>query len=570
MRLHSPQFEKRLRRGVRREVKRSSELKRELRKASRLRKKYQLALLIRPLISAGLGIAVWQMLGRTGHPAAALALINLWAFVFVFIHAQRLLNSLYRSRDIGILVLLPVSEKVIFRWELQKAFRGALWSFLDFLSGYIAVAGVLDFSVGQWCAVVPIAAATWLETIALAALAVAYAPRLPYQLAMSSAWAILFLVYMARPLIGNAVIELIDACAPSLNFLLPTGWPVSLFQALLPGSHFFFLAFALPLGLTILSLRRSLSRLAAKYSYGEPIHQEMPDLLPEGVDVGAQQAAESDPSRPLRIGPTAIEEIVLTRQFLAAPTWPQSGRLEKALWSRLNLREQALTEFIFPYGAVLSVPWRKVFRNLGIACLAGFSVGTINLAGRNWIMGAGLFVTICQALAQFLANGRAFQLIHYSGVNIPLYAGFGVGFRELANVLLKCSLVQVPWLLSFATFCGMLISYLMAGSIQDGALLGFKSGGLLLASRFLFIIFAFSSGTNDTSTARFRSFLLILIVIVCALCFVGLAVGSLFMPNQSLGWLFWALAALDAYVFFRLYGWFYDSGAFDLMSIPRN
>jgi hypothetical protein len=61
-----------------------------------------------------------------------------------------------------------------------------------------------------------------------------------------------------------------------------------------------------------------------------------------------------------------------------------------------------------------------------------------------WILAGGLFVTFCQALAQVVTTGRAFQLIRCSGVNIPLYAGYAIGFRELARFLFKYSMVQFP------------------------------------------------------------------------------------------------------------------------------
>src|SRR5262249_34343253 len=151
------------------------------------------------------------------------------------------------------------------------------------------------------------------------------------------------------------------------------------------------------------------------------------------------------------VGETAIEEIVLARQFLVAPQWQQRGWCEETLWRWLTAREKQLADFAFPNGCLLSAPWKKIFRNLSIVVLAALLIGLGSPALKVWILGLGLFVTISQAIAQMLLTGRAFQPMHFSGVNIPLYTGYGVGFRELANLLFKCSIVQIPLLIPFST-----------------------------------------------------------------------------------------------------------------------
>jgi hypothetical protein len=525
-------------------------------------------LLVRPAISFGFAIVVWRMLEQTGHAASALALMSLWAFVFVFIQAQRLVSCLYASNDLAALALLPVTAQTIFRWELQKALRGALWSLLDLLGGYTAIALYSHFPAAKWAAVILIALVAWVEVLALAALCVAYLPRLPYQLTSSLLFVILFGLFLARDLVGSVVIALVDRGAPSLNLLLPTGWPASLFQVLLPDGHWLVLLLLVPIGATLGTLRSSRKRLQALYQFGETILQEGPDLVPEAMAEGSP-AAGTYQDKPMRCGPTAIEEIVQSRQFLAAPSWHQRGWFEGVLWRWLTARERALTEFVFPNGLKIAGPWRKVFRNLAVTWLAAVVAGFISPTGEYWILGGGLFVTVCQALAQVLATGSAFQMVGSSGVNIPLYAGYPIGFRELAQLLFKCSLVQFPSLMLFAITSSVLVFYLVKAPVTDGVIFGIKLAGLLLVSRFIFVACAFSSGTNDTSRIRVRSVVLLLFVVVCGLAFVALGGASLFVPSQAIAWLLWGLAALDAYAFFRGYGWFYHGNRFDLMSLPR-
>ena len=112
--------------------------------------------------------------------------------------------------------------------------------------------------------------------------------------------------------------------------------------------------------------------------------------------------------------------------------------------------------------------------------MAAVTAGFISPTGKYWVLGVGLFVTVCQALAQLLATGRAFHLVKCSGVNIPLYAGYAIGFRELARLLFKCSLVQLPLLIPFAVVSSILVFFLAGSSITAGALFGLKAGGLLL------------------------------------------------------------------------------------------
>src|ERR1039458_2506477 len=89
---------------------------------------------------------------------------------------------------------------------------------------------------------------------------------------------------MARDVVGNAVIALIDRAAPNLNLLLPTGWPTLLFQFLLPEGQWLFLLLLVPLGAALGTLKHSLRRLQTLYDFGATLLQEAPDLV-----VGSRQ-----------------------------------------------------------------------------------------------------------------------------------------------------------------------------------------------------------------------------------------------------------------------------------------
>src|SRR5262249_15068890 len=158
----------------------------------------------------------------------------------------------------------------------------------------------LQFSVPKWLVVVPIAAATWVVMVALAALCMRYMPRLPYQLVSLLLFALGVGVFLARNAIGRAVVEAIDHSAPSLNLLLPTGWVPSLFRLFLPDPHWSSLVLLFPIAGLLWLARGALLSLRSNYLSTEPIMPEQPDLLP-GEPVEAPAQGQIDPEKPLRV-----------------------------------------------------------------------------------------------------------------------------------------------------------------------------------------------------------------------------------------------------------------------------
>lgn len=569
MKLHSPHFQKGLRRGVRKSIRRSCELKREYKASRKLRKQISSGPVIRLAFAAALTAVVWVVANKSGHIASALAIVTLWMFASVFVQAQRLLSCLYGSADLSALVFLPVREEVVFRWELQKFVRGSLWSLIDVTGAYTALAVFSGFSVVKWFAVIPLAILAWLELLALAALCIRYLPRLPYQLISNGLTVTAFVLFITWKHVGVDMMVLIDRNAPGVNLVLPTGWPALLFQYPLSVENWLLLGVAAPIGAVIWTLRRSLRQLRAGYQFMEPVLPDVPDLMHGDVD-GVSTTNKWDNREPVHVGQTEIEEIIRSRRFLERPSRAERGRVENLLWQLLSQREKSVSEFVFPNGLNIIAPWRKVFRNLVVTCVLAFAVGYFAPALRIWILGFGMFVTVCQVLAQGLATGTGFRTIAYSGVSIPLYIGYAIGFRELARLLFKYSLVQFPLVAIFTTVWGTILSLIANLPLSVCIVLGIKVSGLILFSRFLFVTFAFSSCTNDTSQFRFRSAAIFLIVIVSCLTFLALGGAGLFVPRQGIAWLFWGSSALVAYGFLRAYGWFYHANAFDLMRIdPR-
>jgi len=259
MKLHSPQFLRQLRRGVKKAIRESRELKKEYRQAKKFRKNINSTWFLRGVLSIAFGGGVFGITAVTGHPVTGLAVITLWTFWWIFIHAQSLWVLLHEHPDIPTLRLLPVSEATIFRWELQKFLRKAFMSLLDLVAGFGALGLFLKLSVVQWLAVPPIALLSWLTLMALTALCLLHVPRKVYRCVAGSLFFFGFIMLVANQVVGKAVLKLLDLTAPDLNLLLPTGWAVSLFQLLLPEDRWSILLVLVPITFIIWSLKYSLN-----------------------------------------------------------------------------------------------------------------------------------------------------------------------------------------------------------------------------------------------------------------------------------------------------------------------
>jgi hypothetical protein len=571
LKLHSPSFERDLRRCVKKAVRESPELKKEYRQAKKaIQKHIRINWILRPVLSLVLGYAVWFMAGATRHSSAALAPITLWSVCLWSILTRNLLLFIFRAGDLQALTLLPISDSAMFRWELQKAFRKfAFPVLLDLLAGFGALGLYFHFANFQWIAIALLAALSWAMLLALSAFSAARLPTLRYPVITSSLVILGYVLLFTVKLQNHVVLDLIDGAAPTFNLLLPTGWCPSLFELLLTGRTWLVASLMIPIGLVMWTTKDSLKLLQSKMVFREYPAPDAPDQIPGESPAGAIPSDGDAQGQPLRAGITHVEEIVQSRQFLLQVPWAQRGWFENLLWKWLDPRERTLADFVFPTGFSITKPWIGIARNFLLAVVLGFAAGSASSSIRNWIFGIGLFVTFSQALAQILANGAAFRGMACGGVIIPIYAAYPIEFRKLSSLLFKCSLIQLPMLVPFAMAWAALIAQFAVANFAIGLLPGFKAGFLLLACRFIFVALAFSNGTNDTAAFRIRAIALIVAFMGLGALFLGLAGTGLFLPRQGVAWLLWALALVDAYALFRVYGWFYHANRFDLMKVPR-
>jgi len=321
------------------------------------------------------------------------------------------------------------------------------------------------------------------------------------------------------------------------------------------------------MGLVLVTLKSSLARLRTNYDFSESALPEPPDLMPEAeLESPPREAREVFPRR---VGPTEIEEIVMSRQFLAQSRW-QGGWFERVLWRWLNARERNLVEMVFPDGLALTKPWLRLFRTLLIGTLATLVAVKFTPALKAWVLGGTLFITGCKAMALLLGVGIVFRPVPCGGVNIPFHAGFPVGFRELTRLLSKYSAVQLPAMILFAGIAGALVASILAETRWTaGLVMGIKVALLMFALRYAAAVFSVSSVSNDTGRFRMAAIVLVVGMVGAAGAFLVLAGVGLVFPHAGLAWLSVLLACFICYASFRLYAWLYDANRFDLMNLPR-
>ena len=121
MKLHSPLLERRLRKATRQAIRASSSLRREARQRRRARAGGTSigGGLLRLMASA---LLVGVMAVGTVHDVSfnyKLAIVALWGAVTIAFQAGGLTSHLYGGAAISPLILLPVSDQFIFRWQTQ-------------------------------------------------------------------------------------------------------------------------------------------------------------------------------------------------------------------------------------------------------------------------------------------------------------------------------------------------------------------------------------------------------------------------------------------------------------------
>jgi len=564
MKLHSSQFEKDLKRLVKQTIRSSPELKREHRRVKRYRKQLNSIWLWRLAISLLLGFCVWNIQLSTGHLTTALAGIGIFLLAALCFRISSLWTKLYSSTDQFVLMQLPLTTGTVFRWQLKKYFLESLFLAVDLVVMLAALAWQNDFTIWKWLCIPLFIAVAWFNVIGLAAFCALRLPRTPFQIISVGLIAMGVVLFFGRSVVGPLALRLLDGNAWEINHLLPTSWALAPFELLNEPHHWWELFAWLPVAFVIGNLKSCLRLLRERM-----IYQEV--MLPMASDQVPGEEFESGPitETPKQLGPTEIEGIIESGLFLKKPGHPLRWILEQKLWNWLNPRERALAEFIHPSGLFLSATWKRIYITLLITILLVGLTGLFSSLMQLSSLGLGAFIVFCMAIASIANHGRTFTTSWVSGVNVPMYASYGIGFSELARFFFKYAVVQIPLLIGVFVILGGVSAWCLKQPVELGLIFGFKTAGLIFASRFILVVFAFSSGTNDTTQFRLSAIVLVMSIVVLGIGFLGLGAAGLFVPMLMPSFLLWGGALIDAWMFFWVYGLFYRHCRFDLMSIPK-
>ena len=326
---------------------------------------------------------------------------------------------------------------------------------------------------------------------------------------------------------GPAVLHFMDTIAPTLNMILPTGWVPSLFQLFLPDGAWMVFGLMIPIILVIWTIKNSLGRLRNRLKFREYLIPEASDQIPGGQSDSVE--VKDGTSQPSRIGITAIEEIIQSRQFLLQEQ--SQGWLEKRLCEWLNPRERSVAEFAFPKGFHITKRWGKILRNFVLMVLIGFGLGTVNPTLEIWPFGFGLFMTFFQCFEPAVGKWRGFSSHVNQWRQDSNVCGISNYLSGVVEDTFKLAIIQLPMFIVYAMGCAIVITHLTTTPIVFGLIIGFKAGILFFASRFITMALAFSACTNDSTRFRIRNIALVLIFIGGACLFMLLGGAGLFVPD---------------------------------------
>lgn len=566
MKLHSPAFEKKLRRGVKAATRHERTWFKDFREFYRYHIRPKSGRWFRPLIPLLLALFIARTFKLGGNVDLVLLVFNLWILATTLFFAQTLVNFPKQSWDIVALSLMPVSDAVGFRWEWDKQIKQSTFLIWDLSIGFIVAGRLLHLSRFEWMGLIVLLPFLWMYSIALGTLAAAYFPKFPYGGISACFFPIAYLSPMFIKNFSPSLISSLNHSALTLNLLLPTGWPLSLIHLLRFDPQWPTAILILPTLVVFWLMKDTTLLLKERCQYTEHLRDEASDIIPHEMDDDLDEPNDSEPTLQQSVGETAIEEGIRSGQFLIQKEWNED-KPQRLLWKWFTPHEKNLAEFAYPNGLPITKSWIMIFKFFLITIVAGLLISKVYLPMGMWCFGIGLFIVYVQVGNQFFGVGNAFRVIPNGGINIPIYAAYPITYRNLSRMFIKCSLIQMPFLIIPVMGSALLYSFIFSLPWGYSLSLGLKAMLMFGTLRWVILVFKFSASTNDSLGFHFRIFALI----GTFLLFAFLVIGSVILQAEYdlISWACTLLACVTGYGFFRLYGWFYHSNRFDLMREPR-
>jgi len=559
VKLHSPAFEQVLKRGVREAIRTEPALKKEYRRTKSRRRPLWIAWISRLACSCVLAAVVAGVQKQTGHSETALVMITLWTLIATAFLSTLLSPVRLQGSEVNALRHLPVSDDTIYAYRRDNILAWHAFVFLDLLAGLGVLARLLALAWPAWLGLPVIAALAWIFNVTLAIFLAARVPR------FRTGWvgfAVLFLLIiwlLSSNFVKHQMLAALDFAAPTLNLLLPTGWPLDFFHWLDREIGWLPLTGLIPIAYIIWDYRACDRIVSARYPYQEAAAGNEPP-----VQIPPSMAEETANGR--SPGVTAIEEGILSRACLELPAW-NGDWAQRMLWRWFTPSQQILAQLIFPQPLAMVRPWKRIFLHVLIAAVVLQVARTVMPFFVPAVAIFALAIPLLEVVTQSWPAGSAFRTINTFGIRISLLAPYPVSFQALSGLLLKCTFFQLPAVAVIAV--GLSLAYSLSLDLLPlpAILLGLKATLVALAARLAMLVFQFSSMSNDTSRSWSRILIALAICVIEIAVGVTLAGGALKAPNQTLAWLSAFALVATQYGFLRFYGWLWNRGSIDLMSL---
>jgi hypothetical protein len=583
MKLHWPPLERTVRRRVRQAKRESPALRRECRRQRRRRIEITST-------HVRLGLTLW-LLGvmhvlRGDNPTEnMLTVLTVWGVVAVIVRAAALHGLLHTDHVLGSFAGLPTSDALVFRWQWQRWARRAVWTWLDFVAGYVVVFGFQDLGLGGWLRLGIAASAQWLM-IGVAAMAlVRWRPSGRYATWSVGLLALGFLSTLLHEWTIPLLLAALERVGPALNALLPFGWVSHGLRRSLSGEGGFGgFALVLALGLGAGCVWEMRARMLRRFELAKIVGlalepDEEGDLTlvlaqtdtaaPEPAGSGSESKGDGSP-KPAPLPSEAVLRSA-SRTFLEADAALFSGPLERIFRRRLTPRDHVLLE------AMRATPlaWTRTLRQALVLAIIGPILAWLMLRAvpqfpmpAICLLGVLGFVLVVMVLP--LASGftRCFQPMQFwGGQLVAFHAGMPMGYHEVVRLMIRAAvlrtLVGAPVIVGY----GALAFQVFKLNPAAGAVVGLKTAWLVLTLVPVLAACAFSAGTNDSRRMTWRGVRFLAVAVSLGLVYVGLAATSFLAPAGP-AWLFALLAWLPSLLGFWFYGRWFNRCRFDLLPAP--
>ena len=483
-----------------------------------------------------------------------LAIVAIWGAVTVFFQSAALTDRLYQDASIGSLLLLPIPDEVIFRWQGQTFLWRSLAIGMDGVAAFTFLAISAHLPPNGWIVVPLLATAHWAMVLALAVASAAHPVR-----ALSACWPLIpvlfvggFLLFVDKRFIGPQIAGWIDASSHWLTLLLPTGWTATVFDRALVKQEWLAATLAAPMLLILVLGVHSWRRLRQNYSLN--VTDSPPDL--------SNREAEDEcalPPRAPSAGPTEVLEAIHAREFLYPAGIESGGLLERIVSRRFTARDKLLTETMSSEVVHWSQRWRKAAWIMAGGMLASWLVQKLGQGWFGWIDGFTLLVSAGLSLSTGIRITAALPGL------LPTNLG------EMTRLKTKIALVRCLSALPLFAIYGALLAWRLGEPPLVGASVGAKVITLLLAVVPFHVVASISSGTNDTKINKFRALWMILVLLGCVAVILGLGAAAI-IADFAGGplWIGWACVpgvAVTSWLFFAYYQRQFNRCRFDLIRI---